>query len=69
MKSEKDYNKYLFLENLQELHRLSNFVSYKRLGKNKSKMIKKLKKVIKKVESGNLENIIDNYNEKDDLYE
>lgn len=69
MKSEKDYNKYLFLENLQELHRLSNFVSYKRLGKNKSKMMKKLKKVIKKVESGNLENIIDNYNEKDDLYE
>ena len=47
MKSEKDYNKYLFLENLQELHRLSNFVSYKRLGKNKSKMMKKLKKVIR----------------------
>ena len=59
MITEHIYTREMLLENLKELYRLSEFVSYKRLGKDKKKMRKKLKKVIDKVEKSDFDGIID----------
>lgn len=59
MVTEYIYTREMLLENLKELYRLSEFVSYKRLGKDKKKMRKKLKKVIDKVERSDFDGIID----------
>lgn len=58
MVTEYIYTREMLLENLKELYRLSEFVSYKRLGKDKKKMRKKLKKVIDKVEKSDFDGII-----------
>lgn len=59
MITEHIYTREMLLENLKELYRLSEFVSYKKLGKDKKKMRKKLKKVIEKVEESDFDGIID----------
>lgn len=58
MVTEYIYTREMLLENLKELYRLSEFVSYKRLEKDKKKMRKKLKKVIDKVEKSDFDGII-----------
>lgn len=58
MITEHIYTREMLLENLKELYRLSEFVSYKKLGKDKKKMRKKLKKVIDKVEKSDFDGII-----------
>ena len=59
MITEHIYTREMLLENLKELYRLSEFVSYKKLGKDKKKMRKKLKNVIEKVEESDFDGIID----------
>lgn len=59
MIASKEYRLESIIENLNDLYRLSNYISYKRLGKDKDKLRKKLKKIIKKLENNELEGIID----------
>lgn len=59
MIASKEYRLESIIENLNDLYRLSNYISYKRLGKDKDKLRKKLKKIIKKLENSELEGIID----------
>ena len=59
MTASKEYKLESMIENLNDLYRLSNYISYKRLGKDKDKLRKKLKKITKKLENNELEGIID----------